>query len=514
MIRSKLGKLRSATTTRVNRLGKRIRRQGSARYCPVCDREAARFEEFGAPPRPDALCPHCGSLERHRLVSLFLRSRTDVFAGARQRVLHFAPEPCLESRFRSALGRDYVTADLLDDRADRRLDITDTCLEDGEFDLVYCSHVLEHVPDDRKALRELRRVLRDTGHALLLVPIHRDTTYEDAGIDTPAARREHFGQEDHVRIYGLDFPERVCEAGFDVEVVGVGDLASAEDVVRMGLADAAGEIFWCSKDPGGTSPDARRTARVRPRYIVGTGWWCDGSGAHALEKMNAASSSQTRQSEFFRLWYDYVMRFTRPEKILVVDSASPVGPPAELLDPEHVEFLSLNQNFGHAFDSLPRGVRSGWSRSVLLGAWYAYLNDVDYFVYVEQDCLVFGEGWLERCLMAMNKRSIMVGAGDGTPHELQQSLFILHRDYIPTFLRRSVEVFDEARRAILRGEDFEAHSDERQWYEAFGEDAEFIPFGVGRDRPFPTGARHFYAQHLAEGEVELFRRLIEETRQP
>jgi len=107
--------------------------------------------------------------------------------------------------------------------------------------------VLEHVPDDRKAMRELRRVLKPEGWAILLVPITEHATYEDPTITDPRERLRAFGQEDHVRRYGRDYPDRLREAGFDVEEIAAGDFLDAAQVERMGITPAAGEIFFCRR---------------------------------------------------------------------------------------------------------------------------------------------------------------------------------------------------------------------------------------------------------------------------
>ena len=128
-----------------------------------------------------------------------------------------------------------------------KMDITGIEYPDESFDVIYCSHVLEHVPDDRKAMREFHRVLKRDGWAILLVPINADATYEDASIVEPQDRLREFGQEDHVRIYGPDYVDRLTEAGFWVETMTPAELASPEDVVRMGLTSASGDIFYCTR---------------------------------------------------------------------------------------------------------------------------------------------------------------------------------------------------------------------------------------------------------------------------
>ena len=226
--------------------------RGSGRWCPVCAQPSRQFRRFGFVPREDAKCPQCGALERHRFVWLFFIHRTDLFDGNQKKVLHIAPEPCFEARLKQRLGQGYLTADLLDPHVMERMDITRIQYPEESFDVIYCSHVLEHVPDDRIAMREFRRVLRKDGWAVLLVPITVEKTFEDPTITDPTERLRLFGQEDHVRRYGPDYVERLREAGFDVFVTRVLDVFSEEEATRMGLTPAAGEIYLC-----------RRTDRAR-----------------------------------------------------------------------------------------------------------------------------------------------------------------------------------------------------------------------------------------------------------
>jgi SAM-dependent methyltransferase len=223
--------------------------RGTGRWCPVCERSSRQFKEFGNPPRGDAMCPHCGALERHRLVWLYFQQRTNLFDGSPKRVLHVAPELCLEPRLRKRLRDSYVTADLASPRAAVAMDITDIRYPDESFDVIFCSHVLEHVPDDRRAMAEFFRVLKGDGWAILLVPITAAATVEDPTVVDPAERLRLFGQEDHVRRYGPDYLDRLRTAGFEVYTTLVSDFVSADDAVRMGLTPAAGDIFLCAKPP-------------------------------------------------------------------------------------------------------------------------------------------------------------------------------------------------------------------------------------------------------------------------
>jgi SAM-dependent methyltransferase len=167
--------------------------------------------------RANALAPDSLSLERHRLIWLYLKNRTDFFTGTK-RVLHIAPEYCFIKPFKSLKNLDYVTADLVSPWADVRLDVQNIPFPDSSFDVVICNHVLEHVDDDRKAMSELLRVLKPSGFGIFQVPLDYtiDITLEDKSINTPELREKYYKQRDHVRLYGKDYANRLREVGFDV----------------------------------------------------------------------------------------------------------------------------------------------------------------------------------------------------------------------------------------------------------------------------------------------------------
>ncbi|OQY29875.1 MAG: methyltransferase type 11 [Candidatus Cloacimonetes bacterium 4572_55] len=219
---------------------------GTGKWCPVCETESRRFRSFGSPSRTEAQCAHCDALERHRFLWLYFFEKTDLFDGNKKKTLHLAPELCFEDRLRERLGSCYLTADLENPRAMVKVDVTDIQYPDQSFDVIYCGHVLEHVPDDRRAIREFYRILKKDGWAILTVPITAKVTFEDLSIIDPHERLKVFGHEGHVRRYGIDYVDRLSEAGFKTLTVKASDLYEAEDVVRMGLS-AAGEIFYCTK---------------------------------------------------------------------------------------------------------------------------------------------------------------------------------------------------------------------------------------------------------------------------
>lgn len=221
--------------------------RGWGRSCPVCERSSRHFLPHGNPPRSEARCVHCGSLERHRFAWIYLNQQTNLFDGQQRRILHFAPEKWFEPKFRDVLGAGYTTADLMRGDVDVTIDVTDIDYPDGSFDVIICSHVLEHVPDDRKAMRELSRVLSDDGWVLVMVPIKGRSTFEDATIVEPEERAVAFGQFDHVRWYGTDIVERLEESGFAVTKALAGDFVDPEEMRRHGLGHETRSLFYCEK---------------------------------------------------------------------------------------------------------------------------------------------------------------------------------------------------------------------------------------------------------------------------
>ena len=182
------------------------------RHCPVCGFRGL-FTAFGHPPRYDARCPSCGALERHRLFRLWM-DREAPFE-AHHAVLHFAPEAQLAGPIRALVAR-HETADLSPRRqVTHHVDIRDTGLPPGAYDRIVCNHVLEHV-DDARALAEMFRLLAPGGLAVLSTPIVEGwaETHEDAAVTAPRDRLLHFGQADHVRLYGRDLRDRIRAAGF------------------------------------------------------------------------------------------------------------------------------------------------------------------------------------------------------------------------------------------------------------------------------------------------------------
>lgn len=195
--------------------------KGHGVKCPVCGAEYRKFLPYGyVVSRQNALCPHCLSLERHRLLWLYLTRETDLLT-AFPRTLHIAPEVCimrhLKPLFKEHAGQ-YLTADLESPLADMHFDVQQIPLEDNSIGVIICNHIMEHVADDRKALRELYRILKPGGWGIILSPVDLDyeQTYEDDTITDPDERTRIFGQYDHRRIYGADYADRLRSCGFEV----------------------------------------------------------------------------------------------------------------------------------------------------------------------------------------------------------------------------------------------------------------------------------------------------------
>jgi len=195
--------------------------RGNKVKCPVCKGHFSKFLPYGYTKnsgRENALCPKCLSLERHRLLWLYLHEKTNFFSE-NLKVLHVAPEQCFYKRFKAMSNLDYTTGDLESPIADVHFDVQEIPFEDNTFDVVICNHVLEHVDDDKKAMKEFYRILKSGGFAILQVP--QDTnlqkTYEDPSITDPNEREKHFLQKDHIRLYGLDYGDRLSEVGFVVK---------------------------------------------------------------------------------------------------------------------------------------------------------------------------------------------------------------------------------------------------------------------------------------------------------
>lgn len=218
---------------------------GRGKECPLCGCRRRKFLPYGyVTQRDNALCPNCLALERHRTLWLWLLRESDIGRGAvaLPRLLHVAPEVALMRKFHkiyAAQPADYVTADLESPLADLHFDIQHIPLEDESFDVVICNHIMEHVEDDRLAMREILRIMRKGGWGVILSPVdlQRDKTFEDDTITDEAERTRIFGQYDHRRIYGRDYAERLRDAGFEVYECDYANLIPAKEKQLYALTD-------------------------------------------------------------------------------------------------------------------------------------------------------------------------------------------------------------------------------------------------------------------------------------
>ena len=204
---------------------------------PIDDSNYSKFLSYGYKTvRKNALCPGTLSLERHRLLWLYLDKETD-FLNSNLKVLHIAPEQVFYKKFKKLKNWEYFTFDLNSPIADIKGDLISTNFKDEYFDLIICNHVLEHIEDDKSALDEMYRILKYNGISILQVPINvkRENTFEDLSIKSKIQREKYFGQYDHVREYGLDFKDRVEQAGFKVEMINYSKKISQDLVIKYGL---------------------------------------------------------------------------------------------------------------------------------------------------------------------------------------------------------------------------------------------------------------------------------------
>jgi len=224
---------------------------------PIDGKSFRKFLPYGyAKTRENVLSPSTLSLERHRLLWLFLQNETDFFGETTRnisfkirqnnqalKVLHFAPEQAFYKTFRQLKSIDYITTDLNSPLADVTADICALPFEDNRFDVIFCNHVLEHIPDDTKAMQELFRILAPNGLGIFQIPqdLTREKTFEDNNITDPKKRTEIFGQYDHVRIYGRDYFEKLKIIGFKVFEIDYTQKFSADLLKKYALAK--GEII-------------------------------------------------------------------------------------------------------------------------------------------------------------------------------------------------------------------------------------------------------------------------------
>ena len=222
--------------------------KGSKYTDPIDGKSFRKFLPYGyQTQRENVLSPSTLSLERHRLLWLYLKNETDFFTASKK-VLHFAPEQAFYNRFRKMDNLEYITTDLNSPLADVKADICDLPFADNEFDVIFCNHVLEHIPNDTKAMQELFRILKKGGMGIFQIPqdLSREKTFEDNTITDKKERAKIFGQYDHVRIYGCDYFDKLRAIGFKVDEIDYTKNLSEEKITKYCLTK--GEIIpVCTK---------------------------------------------------------------------------------------------------------------------------------------------------------------------------------------------------------------------------------------------------------------------------
>lgn len=230
-------------------------------------------------------------------------------------------------------------------------------------------------------------------------------------------------------------------------------------------------------------------------YVIGSGWWCDDSRKHA-GSVNNNSTDATRDQNFFNIWYQLIEKYTKPEKILVTDSASPIVPSGLTDGKNAIEFIRLKRNFMHA--AVCDTQFCGWTRAFMSGAFYAFINDCDY-VYIEQDVLIHGDGIVETALENMADADFSHGLWEHN-YKTEQSFVVIKRDAIVRFIGSYMNSFGESDRQMRPELKFLKMGD--QYLSAHG-GMRFkeLPFGYGRKRPIDFGGDLFYAQHWTDNEL-------------
>jgi SAM-dependent methyltransferase len=225
--------------------------RGKKFKCNVCGKSFRKMIPHGNTPRPNAKCPNCLSLERTRVLWFYLKNHV-VDNTQQLKILHFAPEYGLKKVLRKYQNLDYKNVDLNPDLAEEVVDITNIPYPENSFDLILCSHVLGHVPDEKKAVDELFRVLKPDGQALVMTIINwnSEKTFEDPNITSASERLENYTEPDLVRLHGADFADRLRKSGFHVEVIDYAAKLGSEVKTHFCLGNGDREIiFKCTTSP-------------------------------------------------------------------------------------------------------------------------------------------------------------------------------------------------------------------------------------------------------------------------
>ncbi|MBU1633910.1 class I SAM-dependent methyltransferase [bacterium] len=224
---------------------KRIVYFGFRNNCPICNSNIRYFKRDPVSNRPDAYCPVCGAYERHRFAWYFLYNSTDLFNKSPKKILHIAPNPIIREKLSNQKQLLYIYGDLSTIDALVTFDLVNLPFSDNRFDIIICSHILEHIPNDHKAINEIFRVLKRNGFALIAIPITAEKTYEDPTVTTSEDRLKKYGQVDHVRRYGFDFIDRLKKSGFMVKTI---SSIQINNEIRNKHMFKEQHLFYCIKE--------------------------------------------------------------------------------------------------------------------------------------------------------------------------------------------------------------------------------------------------------------------------
>ncbi len=228
----------------------RIRFNGNKVYCNCCDGSFSKFLAMtkGSHPRDNVSCPGCGSAERHRMLLRYLRENEKSLFPKGTRVLYIAPMHGIRNYLKSLEGVEYIGADLESALAEMHFDLQEIPLEDNSYDFCICSHTLAHIPDDIKALQELRRVLSPDGKLIVMERLYdRKETYQNPNVRTKADRLEHYEQDDRWRIYGQDFIQRLSSVGFEAEEYDYVKTIDESTIEKYGF-NTIDMLYLCKKE--------------------------------------------------------------------------------------------------------------------------------------------------------------------------------------------------------------------------------------------------------------------------
>jgi len=229
----------------------RVKYAGDKVYCPCCGSKYREFAPFGGGRRKNAWCPKCESLERHRLLWMYFDNKTNLYQKP-LRLLHIAPETIFYNHFIKQSNIDYYPADKFNKMypaGTHYIDVLDIKMPDESFDVIICNHVFQYIEEDMKAMKELHRVLKKGGWAIMQVPINKqlEKTFEDPTITDPVEREKAFGLKDHVRFYAMDYADKLRAAGFSVKVDDYTASFSEQDNFKYGFWKGD-PIFYCTRD--------------------------------------------------------------------------------------------------------------------------------------------------------------------------------------------------------------------------------------------------------------------------